>query len=138
RAHFRLGNFQGGTMALGRALVFFLAASTLFAQEYRATLTGSVTDTSGGSIANAAVKAVNRATNVSATSRTGTDGLYSLPLLDPGVYDIEVTASGFQAVKRQGIILEVSQRLNLPVQMGVGQMSQQVTVTGGQEIIDTN
>jgi hypothetical protein len=57
--------------------------------------------------------------------------------LAPGVYNIEVSAAGFQSIRRQGITLAVSQRLNLPVQLPVGQATTEITVTGQQEVLQS-
>ncbi len=100
-------------------------------------MTGSVTDPSGSAIPNASVKATNTATNVSGDTKTNAEGVYTIPYLMPGLYDVEVSASGFQTYKRQALTLEVGQRLNLPVQLPVGQATTEITVTGQQEVIET-
>ena len=87
-------------------VALLLLAVGLFAQD-RATLTGTVTDPSGAAIPNATVKAVNTATNSTSETKTTSDGLYAIPYLFPGVYNIEVTAPGFQTLKREAITLEV-------------------------------
>src|SRR5262245_49219759 len=92
------------------ALLVFAAA--LFAQD-QATLTGTVTDPSGAAIPSATVKAVNTATNNTSETKTTSDGVFTIPYLTPGVYNVEVTAAGFQALKRQAITLAVAQRLNM-------------------------
>jgi hypothetical protein len=124
-------------MTLRRVCVLTFICTSVFAQEFRATVSGTVTDGSGSLIPNAAVKAVNRATNAATATKSQKDGFYQVPFLEPGVYDIEFTAVGFQTLKRAGITLEVSQQLNLPIQMTLGQTSQQMTVIGDQEVIDT-
>ena len=125
-------------IAVLRPIIISLALGVCaWPQEFRATLNGKVTDPSGSPIPRASVRAVNRATHVSQETKTGNDGLYVIPFLEPGVYDVQVTASGFQTMNRQNITLEVSQALNLPIQMTVGQMTQEVTVSGEQEIIQT-
>ncbi len=121
-----------------RILPLLLAVGgTMWAQDFRAALTGRVTDSTGASIPKASVKATNTATGIGSTTLAGNDGLYVLPLLDPGQYTVEAVAKGFQSVKRENVTLEVSQRLNLPFQMPVGQMSQEITVTGDTELIST-
>src|SRR5579871_3224153 len=95
----------------------------IFAQENAATLTGTVTDPSGASVPNATVKATNSATNSVRETKTNTQGLYTIPYLDPGIYSVEITASAFSTVKRQEITLAVSQILNVPVQLTLGQSS---------------
>src|SRR5262245_44033064 len=124
-------------MTPGRVLTFFLLCAAAFGQDFRATLTGTVTDPSGAAVPNATVKAVNTATNAAKEVKTTSDGVYTIPYLDPGVYDVETSAAGFQALKRTGITLQVAQKMNLPLQMTVGQMTQEITVVGQQEVIDT-
>src|SRR3954453_17403750 len=118
-------------------LALLMLSAGMFAQEFRATLTGTVTDPSGAAVPNATVKATNTAVNSTSETKTNNEGLYTIPLLEPGAYNIEYTASGFQALKRESITLAVGQRVNLPVRLIVGQMSQEVTVTGQQEVIDS-
>src|SRR5262249_43927458 len=54
-----------------------------------------------------------------------------------GNYNIEIVAAGFQALKRESIVLQVAQKMNLPVQLTVGQSTSEITVRGQQEVIDT-
>ena len=118
------------------SLIFVFTALAL-AQDFRATITGHVTDPSGAAVPNAIVKAVNIATNETKEVKANGEGVYTIPYLDPGTYTVEVSASGFQTLKRELIVLEVAAKVNLPLQLTVGQMSQEVTVVGQQEIIDT-
>ena len=117
-------------------LVLLLCAFGLFAQD-RATLIGTVTDPSGSTIPGATVKATNVANNESFEAKTTSDGLYTIPYLAPGMYNIEVTAAGFQTMRRQSVMLSVSQRLELPVQLTVGQSTTEVTVMGQADTIET-
>ncbi len=82
------------------------------------------------------MKATNTSNNATSEAKTTSDGLYTIPYLVPGVYNVEVTAGGFQKLNRNGITLSVSQRLNLPIQLTVGQSSTEVTVTGQLETVD--
>src|SRR2546429_201337 len=94
------------------AVLMVALCAGLFAQEYRATIVGVVTDPSGASIPNASVKAVNTATNNTTETKTTSDGLYALPFLEPGVYRLEVAAPGFQSLRRDAGTGPVGQRLN--------------------------
>jgi hypothetical protein len=120
------------------ALALLLLSAGLYAQDFRATLSGTVVDPSGSAIPNATVKATNIAVNSTKETKTTSEGVYTIPYLDPGVYNVEVTANGFQMMKRTNITLEVAMKLNLPIRMTVGQMTQEVTVTGQQEVIETS
>jgi hypothetical protein len=120
-------------------LVSFLAAVCGFAfgQDFRATLTGQITDPSGAAIPNATVKLTNNATNEVKQVTTNARGAYTIPYLNPGDYTVEVTATGFQAAKRTDVVLRVAQTLNLPIHLALGQMSQEVTVTAQQNTVET-
>jgi hypothetical protein len=125
-------------MRVRRILVLLTAACAgLVAQEFRATLTGVVTDPSGAAIPNANVKTINSATNQVRAVKTNNQGLYTVPYLEPASYAVEISAQGFTTVRRESIVLSVSQDLNLSVQLQVGSTNTEVTVTGQQEIIET-
>ena len=81
-----------------RRIVVFASTLALFVlclagQDFRATITGQVTDQTGAAIAGAKVKAVQRSNNQSIERETNQDGFYTLPYLQPSTYDIEVTKS---------------------------------------------
>jgi hypothetical protein len=107
------------------------------AQEYRATILGFVQDPTRSAVAGAKVRAVKTDTGVPKETVTNADGIYSLIGLEPGRYDVTITADGFQTTRRQGIVVQVAQKLNLAVTLEVGQISQEITVVGEQEIIQT-
>src|SRR5438270_1156974 len=110
---------------------------TLWSQDYRATITGQVTDPSGSVIPRATVRLTSAATGQVTEVQTNDNGNYSLPYLDPGNYTLEVTASGFQTARRTNIALRVAQSLNLGIAMQVGEMSQQVTVEAQPNQVET-
>lgn len=107
------------------------------AQDYRATVLGQVTDPTGAAIPNATVKATREGTNVSKETVTNNEGIYTVVGLDPATYTITISANGFKTVVRTGIVLQTTQKLNLPVVMEVGQVTQEITVVGEQELIQT-
>lgn len=109
----------------------------LWAQEYRATILGQVRDSTNSAIPGAIVKAIKEGTNVSRETVTNSDGIYTLVGLEPGRYTVTVTAQGFTSVRREGIVLQVAEKLNLPVTMEVGQVVESITVVGEQELIQT-
>jgi hypothetical protein len=117
------------------ALLAFTAIG--FAQDFRATISGLVTDQNRQVVADAIVKAVNVNTNETKEVRTTSEGRYSIPYLNPAIYNIEVTANGFQTLKREGITLRIADKLDLPLQLTVGQVSETVVVAGQQETLDT-
>src|SRR5574340_83263 len=118
------------------ALVCLLAGASL-PQDFRATLTGVVTDPSGAAIPGATVKATHVGTNAFKDARTTDFGIFTIPYLDPGVYNVEVTAPGFLTVIREKIVLRVADKVNLPVELKVGQATESITVMAEQEVIET-
>ena len=106
-----------------------IGATPAHAQVVGATLTGTVTDTSGAVVPNAQVAITDVATGVSRTVTSNAVGLYTAPNLLPGTYDVRVTAQGFRAQLEKGITLTVGAQQQLDISMQVGQMSQTVVVT---------
>ncbi|MEK7404319.1 MAG: TonB-dependent receptor [Acidobacteriota bacterium] len=113
-----------------------LAAGAL-GQDFRATLTGLVTDPSGAAIPAATVRATNIGTNAFKDAKTTSFGVFTIPYLEPGVYNVEVSAPGFQTLVREKIVLRVADKVNLPVELKLGQAVQSVVVTADQEVIET-
>jgi carboxypeptidase family protein len=125
------------THIIRAALALLVFTAVGFSQDFRATVSGLVTDQNRQAVADAVVKAVNVATNETKEVRTTSEGRYSIPYLNPAIYNIEVTANGFQTLKREGITLRVADKLDLPLQLTVGQVSETVVVAGQQETLDS-
>jgi hypothetical protein len=104
-------------------------AQRLHAQAVGATLGGTITDQSGGVVANAAIVILNTATGETRNVSTNADGIYSAPNLQPGVYSISVTATGFQKTVQPSMTLTVGATQTLNLTMQVGQSNQTVEVT---------
>src|ERR1700676_4162945 len=79
---------------LAFALYFFVSVP-VHAQVTGATLSGTVTDASGAVIAGAQVAAKNTATDIAKETTTDSAGLYTIPNLPAGPYQVKVTAKGF-------------------------------------------
>ena len=67
------------------------------AQEFRSTLTGEVTDPSGAIVANAKVTAIKSDTNSRFEIVSNGEGLYTIPFLPPGPYDLTAEAGGLRS-----------------------------------------
>src|SRR5579883_1671504 len=87
-----------------------LILSTLAApaQDTRGTITGHVTDSSGALVAGAEVRATNRQTNTVTSAKSNEAGVYTLPYLLPGTYDLNATFTGFKQTDRKGIEVRVN------------------------------
>ncbi len=119
------------------ALLCAVTALSIQAQDYRATILGQVIDPSKAPVPGAIVKATKEDTQVSRETESNATGNFTLVGLDPGSYTITVTRAGFQTSRRNGLILLTNDKLNLPVALEVGQVNQEITVIGDQELITT-
>src|SRR5262245_2431272 len=100
-------------------------------------LRGNVTDASGAVIAGAAVTLTHAATGAVRKGTSSSDGFYEFSLLPPGIYDLTVSAAGFNSVGRAGIELLVSVPATVNLQMGVAGLEQQIEVTGNAPLVNT-
>ena len=103
-----------------------------------ANLNGTVTDMSGATVPNAKVVVTNQATGVEWNAQTNSAGLYAVPSLPPGNYQITITASGFQTLILKDLRLDVAMSVTKDLQLAVGAVSQQVEVTTAAPLIETS
>lgn len=106
--------------------VFGVLAGPGFSQEFRATVSGHVSDSSGAGVPGARIQAVNTANNETTNATTDTSGAYTVPFLRPGVYRMTVTATGFKVLNRENITLQVGQIAGIDVTLEVGEVTESV------------
>src|SRR5437867_1045354 len=125
------------TLSLICVLAVTGMATLAHAQVDRATLSGVVRDQTGAVVPNASVVVTNSATNVASRLKTNAEGAYLAVNLVPGTYLVEVEASGFQK-KTDAVILEVGQRARLDLTIGVGGVTEAVTVEAARRLLSTD
>ncbi len=118
-------------------LLLTLGAAPLVAQTTNATMTGIVTDASGGVVANATVTATNTASGVTRNAATNEAGLYTLASLLPGTYDLKVTMQGFKTKIQTGVVLETGAVVKADVTLEVGSVTESVEVTAAAPMMQT-
>ncbi len=111
------------------ALAVGVAVTAVIAQETRGTIVGRVTDPSGALIPNADVQVANKAMGTTVALKTNADGIYTAPLLLPGMYRITVTAPGFKTFVRDNVELRVADRIEVNATLEVGAPEQSITIT---------
>jgi len=116
-------------------LLSMVIAPRLVAQVVGATLSGTITDPSGGGVAKADVTIKNSATGITRIVSTNGDGFYSAPNLQPGDYAVSTSAAGF-ASATASITLTVGAQQALNLILKVGQATETVRVTGAAPNID--
>jgi hypothetical protein len=103
--------------------------SQVSAQVVGATVSGSVLDPSGAKVPDADVTITNVGTGIVTRTTTKSDGIFNVPNLLPGNYEVTVAAKGFSTLLRKGITLTVGQELILNLSVSMGGVNEQVTVT---------
>jgi hypothetical protein len=93
------------------------------------TISGTITDATGGAIPNAKVTIKNVATGVERGVTTNSDGYYTAPNLLPGAYDVTISAQGFNTEVRRGIELTVGAQQTFNLTLQVGTITKTVEVT---------
>ena len=91
-------------------------------------LNGRVVDQSRAAVPGVTVTATHTATNSVRTGVTNGEGLYTLPALPTGTYELTFSLDGFRPVRRQGVLVEAAVPRTIDVTLEVGGLSEQVTV----------
>ena len=122
---------KGAAVVVSVVVIWFamVFAAQGYAQVVGATLSGTITDPSGAVVPNAQVSVRNTATGVTREVTADTAGLYLVPNLLPGNYDVTVTSPGFSSARQSNVALGVGAAQQLNVSLRVGETSQTVEVT---------
>jgi hypothetical protein len=134
--------FPARLISINGALVFLLAlfAVPAFAQSNKGEIKGTVKDQSGAIVQNAQVTATNSGTKATRTANTSDEGTYYLPLLDPGIYRVEVVppaALNLQRAVQDEVVLQTAQILPLDITLVPGNVGAEVTITAAPNLIST-
>jgi hypothetical protein len=124
-------------MGLRIALLALVCACAVFAQRDLATLAGTVTDSSGGVIANAKVTITETDTNESYNITTNSRGEFVRPALKAATYSVTVSAPGFKTSQQKALLLNPGERSNVNITLTVGDVGQTVEVTATAPLLQT-
>ena len=134
------------SLVFGRRSALFIAlflglfslSAALPAQTVTAQLEGTVTDVGGGGLPTAKVTVTNTATGNIRQVTADAQGRYLVPNLQPGPYTVTAEAENFSRKAITGITLNVGDVQRLDATLDVGSVSDTVTVSGGESIIQTD
>jgi hypothetical protein len=100
-------------------------------------LTGTVSDPNAAAVSGAQVKVTNEATGEERTVVSQGNGNYTVPLLLPGSYRLEFSATGFKKSVKSDLQVNVTETARLDIQLEVGSVQEVVTVTSEAELLQT-
>lgn len=126
--------------ALICSILFVLAvvvAQTSFGQGITGSITGTVTDASGASVAGATVTIRQVGTNALRTVMTSDVGSYTVTQLAPGNYSLKVDKDGFESFQQNDISLAIDQVAKIDARLNVGSSQQTIHVTAENPVIQT-
>ena len=110
----------------------------LLANDPTGTITGTVTDTSGGVVPKARVTVTSIATNAARDAATNDDGDFTIALLPPGHYRVAVEKDGFRRAVLADVGLDVEQTARVDFTLQIGMLSEEVKVADTPPIIQTD
>jgi len=122
----------------GLSIALFLICSTLlFGQRDLSTIVGTVTDPSGGVVANAKVTITEVGTGQVYSLITNESGEFVRPALKPSTYVVKVSAPGFRTAEQKDILLKAGERTGVDIALTVGDVGQTVEVNATAPLLQT-
>lgn len=128
------------TFTFGLLLLLLFAASRadmLQAQVDTGTVLGTVTDPSGAAIANAKLTIEDEKTGLVQQQPAQSNGSYAFSALKVGFYTVTASAPGFEPKVLQHLVVNIQQQLLINIKLQPGKVTSTVTVTAGNEVLQT-
>lgn len=119
------------------AVLLLAGAASAAAQHQLATIQGTVSDQTGAVVPGVTMTVTNVATGITRTTVSNEAGIYRLPGLDPGRYEVAATLEGFRPVRQRDVILSVGATVGIDVRLQPGQIAEAVEVVGHSPDIQT-
>jgi Carboxypeptidase regulatory-like domain len=119
------------------SLLLFAAAAHAPAQTTFASVTGTVTDSSGSVVPNVAVTATNVKTGVKTATKSNQSGNYTIPQLIEGAYSVDAQAPGFRQFVVQDVLLASRDERRVDIKLEVGSVQSAIEVKSGATLIET-
>lgn len=126
-------------MLLASRFLFILivVAALVWAADPTGTITGTVTDPTGGAVTNAKITVTALTTGLSRTASTANDGGFVFPLMPVGPYSVAIEVSGFRRFEQRGVEVRADSSTNVPVTLQIGSLAETVTVEANAEMVET-
>ena len=123
--------------AFAGLLCLHLAAVVLQGQASTAQISGTVRDESGGVLPGVDVTVTQTDTGLERSAVTDENGSYTLTNLPIGPYRLQAMLSGFRTYQQTGIVLQVGSNPVIPVTLGIGALTETVSVEAAAPLVET-
>jgi hypothetical protein len=120
------------------AVIALFASSAVAQLAGKGEIKGTVTDPTGAVVSNATVVATSTSRGLQFTATSGGSGEFTIPALDPDIYSLTVSASGFKSVTQQNVHVNALETADVPVALEVGSSSETVTVEAAPPQLETS
>lgn len=137
RSRARTSVYAGVAALIGALAMALSVPRTGTAQVLFSSIVGTITDPSGAAVPGAQVTVTQEETKLTRTVVSGSAGTYTVATLPSGIYDVKVTASGFEAYLKTGIHVEYNSVARVDVKLQVGEITQTVQVSGAAPLLQT-
>jgi outer membrane receptor protein involved in Fe transport len=114
------------------------AAVPALAQSATGSIEGTIVDQTGAVMPGVTITLTHTATGVVRTAVTDDNGVFRVPLLPVGIYDMTAELAGFLPRKEPEINLTIGQTVTLRIQMAVSGLAETVNVSGGTPVIESS
>jgi hypothetical protein len=119
-------------------IVLIGSSAWLHGQVIKGSISGNVIDQSGGAVPDVSIRATNKETGQEFTTKSESTGLFKLALLPIGVYDVDLTKSGFKKTVLSNVEVNAARDYGLgTVMMEVGQLTTTIEVSAPPPLLQT-
>src|SRR5215470_5074356 len=134
RISWRRLSVQSVALLFGVLILNFTAG----AQTNSATLSGTVRDSAGGVVPDVAITVSSAATGLKRQASTNSEGIFTLPLLPPGVYSLQAQREGFSVAEIDNVELPVAGQVSHDIVLRVGGIRETVNVSAAPPLLQAD
>jgi hypothetical protein len=116
--------------------ILAMMATPAFSQEFRASISGQISDSSGAQISGAKITVNSLERNTVSDGLSNSKGIYFVQFLLPGHYTLRVESPGFKPYLQSGLALEAADHVTVDVRLDIGSRADQVTVTSEAQLLE--
>ena len=118
------------------AVVVLLPLLT-YGQTGQGAIVGDVTDSTGATIPGVSIQIAERDTGFTYSTETNAEGLYRVPYLNPGFYELTFQSDGFKQLVRSNIQVRATETVRVNVSLELGEVAQTIEVSAAAQMLET-